>query len=197
MDRIDFYQDYFRIIDYKSGSADATLSELYYGKKLQLFLYALAIQNAIGKKLSGTFYLPIKNVVEKADNDENIYKLIGFYTDNQDLAEAYDIDINSKLKSEFVNISLKKDGSISKRSDKVLTQSEIENLMQYAKDISINALNEIMVGKFAPSPLKSDSLHNACTYCPYLGLCSKTSNNIPYRETCKVNKDSFIGGDHE
>ncbi|MBQ3502442.1 MAG: PD-(D/E)XK nuclease family protein, partial [Clostridia bacterium] len=183
VDRIDLFEDNFRIIDYKSGNADATLSELYYGKKLQLFLYALAIENATGKTLSGTFYLPIKNVVEKADSNENIYKLIGFYTDNQDLAPAYDINITSQLKSEFVNITLKKDGSISKRSDKVLTQSEMQRLLEYSKQVSINALNEISLGKFAPSPLKSDSMHNACTYCPYLGLCSKTSNNIPFRET--------------
>ncbi len=197
IDRIDFFDEYFRIIDYKSGNADATLAELYYGKKLQLFLYALAIQNATGKKLSGTFYLPIKNVVERADNNTNIYKLIGFYTDNQDLASAYDININQNLKSEFVNISLKKDGSISKRSDKALTQSEIEALMDYAKKVSVKALSEIELGKFNPSPLKFDSMHNACTYCPYLGLCSKSSNNITFREMGKVSKDSFIGGEHE
>lgn len=197
VDRIDFFEDYFRIIDYKSGNADATLSELYYGKKLQLFLYALAIENATGKKLSGTFYLPIKNVVEKADSDENIYKLIGFYTDNNDLASAYDININTKLKSDFVNMSIKKDGTLSKRGDKVLTESEMRLLLQYSKQVSVNALNEISLGQFSPAPLKSDNMHNACTYCPYLALCSKNSNNIPFRETCKVNKDSFMGGENE
>ncbi len=197
IDRIDIYNDYFRIIDYKSGNADASLSELYYGKKLQLFLYASAVANALNKQVSGTFYLPIQNVLGKADDKENIYKLTGFYTDNSDLAKAYDINIGTNLKSEFVNISLKKDGTIAKKSDKVLTPSEMERLLDYAKQVSANAINEIAKGSFAPSPLKFDNMHTACTYCPYLSLCSKATKDIPYRNVCKVNKDSFIGGENE
>lgn len=196
VDRMDIYNDHFRIIDYKSGNADATLGELYYGKKLQLFLYALAMQNATGKTVSGTFYLPIKNTVEKADNDENIYKLIGFYTDNEDLPDAYDINIKTNLKSDYVNMSLKKDGTLSKRSDKVITLSQMEKLLNYSKKVSIKALDEIASAKFKASPLKFDNMHTACTYCPYLTLCSKASNNVGFRDMNKVNIDSF-GGDHE
>ena len=197
VDRIDMFDDYFRIIDYKSGNADASLAELYYGKKLQLFLYALAIENATGKKLSGTFYLPIKNVVNKVDNDENIYRLMGFYVDDSKLAKAHDTNIETTLKSEYVNMTLKKDGTLSKRSDKVLTPSQMERLLNYSKNISINALDEIESGKFKASPLKTDEMHTACTYCPYLTLCSKSSNSIPFRDMSKVNIDSFIGGKDE
>ena len=160
-------------------------------------MYALAIKNATGKQISGTFYLPIKNVVEKADNEENIYKLIGFYTDNNDLPVAYDKNITSTLKSEYVNMTLKKDGTLSKRSDKVLSPNQMEKLMQYSKDISTNAIHDICCGTFKASPLKSDAMHNACTYCPYLVLCSKASNNVSFRETSKVNIDSFLGGEDE
>ena len=119
---------------------------------------------------------------------------MGFYTDDESLIDAYDINLASNLKSEFVNMSLKKDGSFSKRSDKVLTTSEMDNLLDYSKKISIKALSEIDSGVFKASPLKFDSMTNACTYCPYLSLCSKSSNNIPFREMGKVNKDSFTGG---
>lgn len=197
VDRVDFYEDYFRIIDYKSGNADATLAELYYGKKLQLFLYSLAMEHATGKKVSGTFYLPIKNVVEKSENNDNIYKLVGFYTDNNNLIDAYDINLKTNLKSEFVNMSLKKDGTLSKRSDKILTPSEMETLLNYAKNISINAINEISTGTFNANPLKFDTMHNSCQYCPYLSLCSKASNNIEFRNVCKVDKNSFLGGENE
>ena len=196
VDRIDFYNDYFRIIDYKSGSDKAVLSDLYYGKKLQLFLYALAIQNATGKKLSGTFYLPIKNVVEKADNNDNIYQLNGFYTNDNDLIKVYDKSLKPKNKSQYVNMSLLADGSI-RKSEKVLTPSELERLMQYAKFISVKALDEIACGKFNASPLQWASNRNACTYCPYLVLCSKHSNSVEFREMCKVDINSFEGGENE
>ena len=191
VDRIDTFEDYFRIIDYKSGNADATFAELYYGKKLQLFLYALAIQNATGKKLSGSFYLPIQNIVEKADKNENIYKLTGFYTDNDLLATAYDTNITKTLKSNYVNMTLKKDGTLSKRSDKILTDGDMQILLEYAKQLSVSALKDINNGQFKASPLKFNKQKHACKYCPYLALCSKSSNNIQFREVEKVNIDSF------
>ena len=201
VDRVDLYDNYFRIIDYKSGNADATFTELYYGKKLQLFLYALAIKNATNLTPSGTFYLPIQNVVEKSNSGDSIYKLNGFYTDNNDLAKAYDINIHSNLKSNFVNMTLKKDGTLSKRSDKVLTTSQMDLLMEYAKQLSVKALGEISTGKFNASPLKFNKQKNACKYCPHLVLCSKNSNNIPFRDVGKVNIDSFKnileGGNNE
>lgn len=196
VDRIDFYDDYFRIIDYKSGNADATLAELYYGKKLQLFLYALAIKNATNKNISGTFYLPIKNVINKADDDSSIYSLLGFYTDNQDLITAYDINLNNSSKSKFVNMSLTKDMTI-KKSDKTLTPHEMDTLLDYAKNISVKALEEIYSGSFKASPLNFGNTNNACTYCPYFVLCSKSSNNIQFRDMDKVIKESFTGGKNE
>lgn len=197
IDRVDFYNDHFRIIDYKSGNADASLTELYYGKKLQLFLYALAIENATGKHLSGTFYLPISNTVEKASADEELYKLLGFYTDNEELISAYDSNLQGNQKSRFVNITLTKDGKLSKRSNKVVTQNEMREMLEYAKQVSIGALNEIEQAKFKASPLKLDGTHNACSYCPYLVLCSKTTNGIGFRNVCKVEKQSFSGGNDE
>ena len=98
IDRIDIFEDYVRIIDYKTGSISATLKELYYGKKLQLFLYGKVASKIFNKTLAGTFYLPIKNSIA---NEENIipYKLTGFYQNNNNLAEAFDKRIKTTLKS--------------------------------------------------------------------------------------------------
>lgn len=197
IDRVDFYENHFRIIDYKSGNADASFAELYYGKKLQLFLYALAIKNATGKELSGTFYLPITNAMEKANAEEELYKLTGFYTDNEDIIPAYDTSLQPEQKSRFVNMSLTKDGKLSKRSNKVVSQNEMLQMLEYSKQVSIGALSEIEQGKFKASPLKLDGTHNACSYCPYLSLCSKSTNNIEFRDVYKVEKQSFIGGNDE
>ena len=194
VDRIDIFKDHFRIIDYKSGNANASLEELYYGKKLQLFLYSLAIKNATGKILSGTFYLPIKNEVGKVDKDENLYKLMGFYTNDNNLVSAYDKNLEPKSSSEYVNMSLTKDGEI-KKTEKVLTPSEMDKLLNYAKQISVNAINEISNGVFKASPLRYEKNKTTCDYCPYLTLCSKSSNNIAFRKVNKVDINSFEGGE--
>ena len=94
-------------------------------------------------------------------------------------------------------MALKKDGTFYKKGDKVLPPSIMERLLKYSLDVSVNALNEISLGKFKASPIKFRNMYNSCSNCPYLVLCSKSSNNIPYREMSKVNIDSFKGGSNE
>ena len=121
---------------------------------------------------------------------------MGFYTENNDIINAYDVNISTNLKTDLVNMIFKKDGTL-KKTDKALSPSEMERLLNYSKDLSVNALNEITCGKFKASPLKFNTLSNACTYCPYLVLCSKSSNNVPLRIMSKVDKNSFTGGNDE
>ena len=63
IDRIDKSDNWFRIIDYKTGKADKSKGKenLFYGRKIQLFIYAKAAEINIDKKLFGVFYLPIKD----------------------------------------------------------------------------------------------------------------------------------------
>lgn len=194
IDRIDFYNNYVRIIDYKTGNVTATLKDLYYGKKLQLFLYGKVVQTIFNKTLAGTFYFPIKNSIL---SDESIvpYKLTGFYQNNNDLAEIFDKRIKTKLKSDIINLSLNKDGDIrvDARSNKVLSPSKFNNLLEYAVDLSKNAINEIKQGYIAPNPIKFDEIHNSCNYCKYLPICRRNSMNINYRATKNINLDSFGG----
>ena len=197
IDRIDLYGDYIRIIDYKTGNVDASLKDLYYGKKLQLFLYANLAQKLFNKKLAGTFYLPVKNSIL---SDESIapYKLTGFYLNNNDLITAYDKNILTTRKSNLMNMSLKTDNSIKvdSRSTKILTPNKFQDLLNYSKNVSNKAIGEIKSGYIAPSPIKFDEQSNSCNYCPYLAVCRKNSMNVKYRNVHKITLNNF-GGKNE
>ena len=78
IDRVDVYRQgkdtYVRIIDYKSGSQDLDLSEVYYGLNLQLLIYLMValqgINNAQGKnRPGGIFYFHIEDPLIEADQD--------------------------------------------------------------------------------------------------------------------------------
>lgn len=56
IDRVDVAGDYYRIIDYKTGSVDAKDSLLFSGTKLQLYLYASAFKD---KKTAGLYYAKV------------------------------------------------------------------------------------------------------------------------------------------
>lgn len=197
IDRVDFFGDFVRIIDYKTGNADASLDELYYGKKLQLFLYGRLAEKIFGKKLAGSFYLPIKNSIV---SDEKIkqYKLNGFYVANNDLILAWDKRLETMNNTDLMSLSLNKDRLIrvDARSTKVLNPNDFENLLNYSLKVANQAIQEIKSGYVATSPMKFSEQSTSCDYCPYLAICRKNSCNIAMRNKKDVNLSSF-GGNNE
>ncbi len=187
VDRIDVVGDMFRIIDYKSGKADAALKELFYGNKLQLFLYSCAMENVLKKSGVGTFYLPLHNAYTRELT--NIYSLKGFYLAEDFVVKSFDKRLVAGMKSDIVNVKLNKDESISKmRGNKELNSKEMSRLKNYSKLVSEKAVEELKSGYIAPSP---SGLGKPCEYCPYVHVCLRSSSNVEFRPTNKVDLDSF------
>lgn len=206
IDRIDFYDfpitdadtmKYVRIIDYKTGNVDASLKELFYGKKLQLFLYGKLAETIFDRKLAGSFYMPIKNSMT-IENKDTPYKLVGYYLNDNNLIRAFDTRMGKNTKSDLLSLSLNKDGEIKvdSRSNKILNNSDFTKLTNYAVEISKTAINEIKSGYIKASPIKFDEQSNSCGYCPYLAICRKNSSKIKFRETTNINLDSFGGAEN-
>ena len=190
VDRVDAYKDYMRIIDYKSGKADASLKELFYGNKLQLFLYALAMENITKNKVVGEFYLPLHNAYSR---EASSYSLKGFFVNDNEIISYMDKRLTPGMKSDIVNIRMNKDGIASKTIGyKELSFNEMNGLKNYAKDVTVQAVNEIKSGYIAPSP---SDISSPCRYCPYVHICMKSCSGIEYRVANKVNLDSFKGGE--
>ena len=193
VDRIDVFNDMFRIVDYKSGKADASLKELYYGNKLQLFLYSCAMENVLKKRAVGAFYLPLHNAYTKELT--NTYSLKGFYLAEDFVVKAFDKRLAAGVKSDIVNVTMTKNDSVRKSGGyKELELPDLEKLKTYAKTVSEIAVEEIKLGYIASSP---SEVSKPCEYCPYVHVCLKECNNITYRKTNKINLESFkeVGND--
>jgi ATP-dependent helicase/nuclease subunit B len=187
VDRVDVHNDMFRIVDYKSGKADASLKELYYGNKLQLFLYSCAMENVLKKKAVGSFYLPLHNAYTKEIG--NTYSLKGFYLAEDFVVKAFDKRLMPGMKSDIVNVTLTKTESVRKTIGyKELESNELLMLKNYSKQVSENAVDEIREGYIKPSP---SEVSKPCEYCPYVHVCMKSCNEIEYRKASKVDLDSF------
>ncbi len=193
VDRIDVFNDMFRIVDYKSGKADASLKDLYYGNKLQLFLYSCAMENVLKKRAVGAFYLPLHNAYTKELS--NTYSLKGFYLAEDFVVKAFDKRLAAGVKSDIVNVIMTKTDSVRKSGGyKELESTDLEQLKTYAKTVSENAVEEIKSGYVASSP---SEVSKPCEYCPYVHVCLKDCNNVAYRKTNKINLESFkeVGND--
>ena len=188
VDRIDESGDMLRIIDYKSGKAEASLKELYYGYKLQLFLYSKAIENEKKKKVVGGFYLPLHNKYTR--EMDNPYALKGFLVNEDFVISAMDKNLQPEEKSNIVKMRLKKDGL----AYGMPQNEQMENLKNYSVSVSEKAVDEIRSGYIKPSPT---DIGDVCDYCAYSKVCLKKCSNVANRKVKYVSLESFKEVKHE
>lgn len=193
VDRIDFCEDFFRIIDYKSGNSNfKNLKDgLFYGTKLQLFIYAQAIKQNVNKQFFGAFYLPIKNSFSKGNI--NTYKYSGFILDNVSLVQKCDSSFNEETRqSTIFDFKLNKPNKngelVFRKNDNILSAVEIEFLNKYAKKIISNTIKNIKDGYIQTSPTE-----DACKICTYKNICKDTNNKVITRaQNYALTNSSFL-----
>ena len=187
IDRIDKYQDKFRIIDYKTGKIEDNLKLVYFGKKIQLISYLLAMKSS-GLKPAGVVYYPIRN--EYAADENNSSKMKGFLLDDVDTIMDMDTSLSQdNLSSKYVYAKLsnsKKDGlTINHRIGNYFSQEEFEIVCDYVEKLCKNAIDEILSGYIEPSPIKvSSSSHLPCEKCQFASICGVEKTNYKNGRKC-------------
>ena len=172
---------YFLVIDYKSGYADLSLDEVYYGLRLQLLTYVLAAARLLkGKtaeqKPAGMLYCLLKNPVQEgktagftqSDACATLWKklrMAGWLLDDEAVVRGIDAE------NRFIKVSFKKDGSLSAASrQSVKTLDEMRQLLRYTSHRLEAAGEAIMAGQIGVSPYRRGT-RLACAYCAYRDLC--------------------------
>lgn len=209
IDRVDFYEDengsYVKIIDYKSGSKDFNLSEVYYGLQLQLMVYLdvlLTMGEHLGKDKvnpAGIFYFKIDDplirttekgieLVEREINKE--LKMKGLVVKDVGIIKEMDREIDRS--SEVIPVALNKDNEISKTSS-VLSQDDFKHVLTHVRKVIEDIASEIMKGKVAIEPCKRGATA-FCKYCQYISICQfdKTIENNQYRVLKDIKEDEII-----
>ena len=186
IDRVDIYRKdgscYVKIIDYKSGKKDFSLSDIYYGLQLQLLLYMDAFLKT-GKILTedepdvgGVFYFRIMDPIIKASElKENspetaLYKqfrMTGLACSDADILEALDTALETGARSDIINISIRKDGNI---SGSAVGRSEYEKIMEFSADKAGELGQNILEGDVSISPVINGGIMT-CDYCEYKSVC--------------------------
>ncbi|MBP3431897.1 MAG: PD-(D/E)XK nuclease family protein [Clostridia bacterium] len=172
VDRVDACKKYFRIIDYKTGKTDNLKKELFYGKKLQLFLYANAVKNKTGLDCAGVYYFDCQTKYLKLNKHKNLFN--GLTLKNNEIVEMTDFRVfDEGVKSDIIGVSRKKNvkgGEFSFKNGN-LTENFASDF-DYAKRISLQAVSEIRDGYIAPKPFAGE-----CAFCPYISVCKHGEND--------------------
>ena len=172
------------VVDYKTGNTVITLNHLLYGLHIQLpiYLYLLKKSERFGSASIAGFYIqkvlaPKSNIIlGKSEQDvlEESLRLLGFTNRDEVLMEMVDKDY---LDSNIIqNLKFKKDGSLSSRA-KVLSNEEMDDLIQEVDRIIDQVIDRILRGEFFINPKVIDGKNIACTYCQFRDLCYRKKKN--------------------
>ncbi len=193
VDRVDICKKdndvYVRVVDYKTGTKEFSLSDIAMGLNLQMLLYLFSIwkdrtgsfKRAVG--CEGNVYpagvLYFKAVVPQISSvphtdAETVYKTAaekltrnGLLLNDEEILRS----MEKKLENKYIPIKLNKDGSIAKSSMNSLhTLEEMGSLMNSVMETVSSLAYEIKVGKADCNPIK-DSKHDGCKYCPHRVIC--------------------------
>ena len=194
IDRVDRFNDYFKIIDYKSGEVEDPIEESFYtGRKIQLYLYMNVLLNK-GLKPAGAYYYKINDDYKDGGNDNA--EFIGKTLEDKVLLKDADLSFERENQSKMLNVKLKADGDISV-SNHTLNKNGFISYADYAIKVCESGANEMIKGMTLPAPYEG-----ACKYCKLKGLCGydqETGENT--RELSGVNKqtifDALKGDDNE
>lgn len=163
-DRVDAGKGFFKIVDYKTGKTKDILKELYYGNKLQLFLYADAIEKETGLTAGGVFYFNAKFEYGISEDDKKLLK--GLARNDESFIPLLDYDIDAEGKSSIVSIEKSSNLKKGPYKGRAVASEDFSLYQRYALNVASQGLKEIKEGYIEPKP----SL-GACERCSYRGIC--------------------------
>jgi ATP-dependent helicase/nuclease subunit B len=173
---------YFRIVDYKSGSKQFKLADVYYGLQLQLITYLDAAGESLGRD-SGKPVLPAGVLYFKLDDpivqgsrgatEEEIEKAImkelkmkGLLLADVKLIREMDTGIDGD--SLIIPARVNKNGDLGRSS--AATAEQFGIIKRHVKKLLQNLGEEMLKGSISISPYRR-KLMTACAYCGYMSIC--------------------------
>ncbi len=203
IDRVDVYEDsgkvLVKVMDYKTGNMSFDLMAVYHGLQLQLMVYLDAALQVERRKYpdkevlpAAVFYYNIKDpmIKEKLGTDlEQVSKKILKELKMNGLVQS-DQEVLSHLDPtmETLPVTLNKDGSFRKGSS-VANREQFRLLSEYVEKKIQKIRGEIMSGNVSVNPYQMEK-KEACTYCPYQGICGFDSRfpGFTYRRLSKIDE---------
>ncbi len=186
IDRVDALKTeegtYLRIIDYKSGSKDFRLSDVYYGLQVQLITYLDALWENSGEEIAppvlpgGVLYFRIDDPIirgngklSEAEIEQAIMKQLrmkGLLLADVKLIKEMDNSIEGA--SLIIPARINKGDALGKSSAASLEQLKL--LRTYVRKLLKGLCGEIMKGNVAIKPYRKQSA-TSCTYCNFGAVC--------------------------
>jgi len=199
IDRVDIAAvsgaDYVKIIDYKSGTKQFSLEEVYYGLDMQLLVYLGAFVSQVAeekgestaKKIlpAAAFYFnllnPLLDFDEKLEDEKSLkkglldkFKMSGIVMDDDEVLASVG------------------DASSYKKSSALIPAGTFAKLLNHVMKLAKQAGSSILAGDISISPHKLHK-NTACSHCNYHPICKfDKDDQDAHRHLAKLNKAEVI-----
>ena len=167
IDRVDTFDGYVRVVDYKTGKKTFKLPDTLFGLNLQMLLYLYAVTRAGGlpdEKAAGILYMPARR-----DLDDNGLAMNGLLRKEERLVSAMD----QEKQGEFVPAyKLTKSGELSQYCNSFIEKEEFSEIFDYIEKLMKETGERIAGGDIRVKPVNGRE-HTACEYCDFRAVCGK------------------------
>ena len=185
VDRVDGWKRdgklYLRVIDYKTGKKSFTLSDVVYGRDMQMLVYLFALEvlgaGRYGEDIApaGVLYVPARDSILKAPRNateedlemlrEKELRRGGLVLDDIAVINAMDPGTEKR----YLPVKITKDGAFT--GDGLVNPKQIGTLSKHVGNMLRRAAAEILDGGIECRPYYKSDRDNACLYCEYRAVC--------------------------
>lgn len=160
VDRLDKWNGYIRIIDYKTGHRDFKLPDILFGQNMQMliYLYAVIRSEQFGGKAAGILYMPASR---DKSGLKSARRMNGLLAADQSVITAMEKENQGEFVPKFSEKS---------PSDSFIKNEDFDKIFTFIESKLKNTGNAIYNGNIAADPV--DGLDSgACKYCEYQAIC--------------------------
>ena len=171
---------YLRVVDYKTGRKEFSLSDVWYGKSLQMLMYLFTLSEGgaarYGRQIepAGVMYVPARSPMlptERREDDESVAALrekelrrSGLLLDDPALLEAWEHGEDKR----YIPVKL----SRGKSAPEALASAERLGLLSRRIKAQLRGMaGQLRAGSIAADPYYRSPTENACLNCPYAAAC--------------------------
>ena len=176
---------YLVVIDYKTGSSDAIdLKNMEYGLNLQLPIYLylsskMELKNikVVGFYLQKLFNMPSINGTNDYNEERaKTLKLEGYSINEENILSKFDNNYSNSNIIKSMKVTPKGFSS----NSKVLSEEEINTMIDNTDKIIDTAIKDILEGDFSINPKVINGKSISCDRCEYKEICYQRENDIVY-----------------
>lgn len=210
VDRIDSYENYISIIDYKSSAKDIDLNLAMQGFNIQMLLYLKMVIESEEKDPGAVLYFNTKKRILSVDqamsapiDEEEFYKQYrygGYVIDDDSHSVIQGLDPTFDKRSNIINVTYVK--SRNEYKGQILSPKQLERLLEEIEKHICHLYDSMMYGNIAIMPKGSDqsathTLVNPCHYCPYHSICGFDVFYNDYDLVQFLDVNNLLGGEED